>query len=132
LESTNAIFSNAQLLSCPHQNEAYICEIKDYLEVIFLATVYYYNLKLATTTKSIITPPARQIRCMKVCIVVRLLTHRIVDRRDPEYHIILRSDLDRIPISNLPGMIGMAILWRANDPILFLDQIGLDDNDLQL
>jgi hypothetical protein len=69
---------------------------------------------------------------MKVCIVVRLLTHRIVDRRDPEYHIILRSDLDRIPISNLPGMIGMAILWRANDPILFLDQIGLDDNDLQL
>jgi hypothetical protein len=42
------------------------------------------------------------------------------------------SDLDRLPISNLPGMIGMAILWRATNPILFLDQIGLDDNELQL
>jgi hypothetical protein len=29
------------------------------------------------------------------------------------------SDLDRIPISNLPKTIGVAILWRATDLILF-------------
>jgi hypothetical protein len=42
-------------------------------------------------------------------------------------------------IYNLPGMIGIAILWRANILILFLGcticlsyQTLLDDNDLQL
>jgi hypothetical protein len=47
-------------------------------------------------------------------------------------------DLDRIPISNLTGMIGMAILWRATDPILIglynwlFYQIGLDNDDLRI
>jgi hypothetical protein len=51
----------------------------------------------------------------------RLLTDRTVDWRNPEYDIILQigsgshSDFKFA----IKSMIGMAILWRATDPILF-------------
>jgi hypothetical protein len=57
-----------------------------------------------------ITTPSEIDDCRWV--IHRLLTDRIVDRRSG-------SDLDRIPIPNLPGTIEMAILWRAINPILF-------------
>jgi hypothetical protein len=51
--------------------------------------------------------------------IYRLLTDRIVDRRVRNITLFCRCYLDLIPISSLPGIIGMAILWRATDPILF-------------
>jgi hypothetical protein len=65
----------------------------------------------------------------------RFLTDRIVDRRVPEYHIILRigsgSHSDFKFAQN--DRIGDPLEGHQSDPFWILYyQIGLDDNDLQL
>jgi hypothetical protein len=72
--------------------------------------------------------------------VSRLLTDRIVDRHDPEYHIILwigsgshsdfkfaRNDRNGNP---LEGHRSDPLEGHRSDP--FCDRNGLNDNDLQL
>jgi hypothetical protein len=68
--------------------------------------------------------------------MVRLLTDRIVDRRDPEYHVILRigsgSHFDFKFARNARN--GDPLEGHRSDPFWILYyQIGLDDdNDLKL